>query len=899
MSGAQFCSSCGWRAAHNCPTCRSAVLPDALFCQGCGRRAIRPLAAQVTRSALPETQPAATRSPFTGAAAPVVANSATAPFVGRALAEGAELLRRAIVAPDLEATLRHHVRALELAGQVLVLIAAVLAAAGVREFATHGDFARGGLLLKLAAVSSGVSALAWWRRTPRLATSATATDVGLPMAGGLRAPRPNTPGDRRIRDALLGVGTILMAVELVTLPDSQVLLGTAAWIGSMACFVAAVARPVARPCMPEIRLTRRELGLAGLLVAIGTAARFFNLEGTPSGVHGDETEFGMAALRVLAGNGANPFGVVFLGDPAMFAYVQAGSIALFGRTITALRLTAAVASALTLPLYYLFSRSLFGARIALIAVALMSSAYTVLNFSHMALNVIEVPLFGLAMVVCMWRGLRTGGGRWFLLAGLAAGLGAYFHFSARLLPVVAGAVSLFVLLREPGVRRLVPAALGFMTLGYLAAVLPAATYFHLHVEDLLRHHQNQAIFLSLKPGAGPLDVLSLLVDNAEKTFEGFLYKLDESQLLPTAGEPSMSPLISPLLTLGLGAALFRVRDFRWGLMLVWFFAGSLGAILSDGAPHVYRMFASFPPLFLIVALGLERIRQAVVGLSRGHMTRLATVVMVAFVGAAMYYDFDSFFRIYPREYPWGGVTWAGRFAESMTRDTLFLNAGSPFLFAGHGDIQYFGYGMELRDLQNPTVELPALGKLDRPLAVAVNVGLKEWVPVVDYYAPENTQVRLPDQFGRLEVFGFTIPAGTQLKQPDGAQGLRGVIQQEGSAQLTRVDPAIVFRKASALAGEKPFRGVWTGLLLAPDAGRYDLELFSDGPTRLTIDGVVVLEGGVAGEAKSLKTTRALTLGSHRIELDYRYVRERGFLELYWRPPDGERALIPPSALRPA
>ena len=140
------------------------------------------------------------------------------------------------------------------------------------------------------------------------------------------------------------------------------------------------------------RITKGEAIIFTLIVAVGCVLRLYDLEGYPSGIHGDETGFGLIAETILNGRGPNPFGTAFLGDPALYLYIEALFIAFFGHTITALRLFPAISGVVTLFVFYWFMRSLFGVRPALLALALLAGSAVHVNFSRIALNVLRYLL---------------------------------------------------------------------------------------------------------------------------------------------------------------------------------------------------------------------------------------------------------------------------------------------------------------------------------------------------------------------------------------------------------------------------------------------------------------------------------------------------------------------------
>ena len=106
------------------------------------------------------------------------------------------------------------------------------------------------------------------------------------------------------------------------------------------------------------------LGWVFLLLALLTAAalRFWQLGAAPPGLYRDEAYNGLDALGVLQGRHALFFSANNGREPA-YIYLTALSVALFGRTVLAVRLAAAVAGTLTTWITYRLAATWFNQRV--------------------------------------------------------------------------------------------------------------------------------------------------------------------------------------------------------------------------------------------------------------------------------------------------------------------------------------------------------------------------------------------------------------------------------------------------------------------------------------------------------------------------------------------------------
>ena len=544
--------------------------------------------------------------------------------------------------------------------------------------------------------------------------------------------------------------------------------------------------------------------MAGLL-------RFVGLEYLPGGVHGDETEFGMHVLSVLRGNGPNPFGTIFLGDPALFAYVEAPFVALFGQTVMALRVLAALTGTLTVLACYIFTRALFGVRVALFATVLLAFAAAHIHFSRLGLNVPQIPLLTFVSFYLAWRAYTSGRGVWYLLAGMTAGAAVYFHFSGRLLAPMLGVFMLYLLVRSRRISAEWVRNTALAALGALMTMAPIVVHslgqwhrFTEHVGGRLLWNQWDRAVAQHQTS----DPVTIVLTQIKINLLAFVSRQDASEFYTYTGAPLAMGLVAPLVVLGLALVLSRLHDPRHAILAIWFWPlVLLGGALTADPPQFHRLHPALPVALIGAALALDWLvktwSRAPSRLERPVVVGLASL-LIAVAGTV---DAAWYFGPWARAYPWPEVTAQARTIAALGPSYQVFGIGRPHIFVGHGNTRYLAEGVGPRDLNNAT-ELPAQ-PLTRPLAVIVNPGLSHYLPLLKELYPGGTATPVERPAGKLVLTQFVVPAERAAEPWPEGQGLSFEIRTpDGITPSGRgVDRIVASRMMSGRApvADRPFR----------------------------------------------------------------------------------------------
>lgn len=715
------------------------------------------------------------------------------------------------------------------------------------------------------------------------------------------------------RPALMATGLLSVAGGVLLLEGPSVLAGTLLWLLGLGLLAGSCWGPPATSARPTASITRAEAWALGALTVGGLWLRVWAPEAFPSGVHSDEAAMGLVARDILQGRGPHPFGFAFISDPAPLMYAEAAFMSVLGVGIGAIRTMAGLASALMLPALWLLARPLFGARVALLAVGLLAFSAAHLHFSRIAIASPRPALFGLLALALAWRGVHQGRPIWHLLAGVALGLAQYVHFGARSFAIILAGTYLVFLLARPGSWRAIVGGGLLAGLGAVATLAPQLA----HVRDdpgiLVDRAEFRSVFRRWDQATeihGTTDPLGVMLGQVRTNLLAFVNVPDRGPFFEFAREPLLFAPIGILFLLGLLLALARLRDPRFAILLLSCAVVLAGGVFSAGSPQFHRLTPMLPVACLLAAVAADRaagwlanllnyVPRRVAPVAWATPARLSAALLGGLLALTAVDGVSALFVRHPAEHPWQPQTAWSHWVAAQPADHAVLLAGAPDVYAWDQRIRLRAGAEVPRDLPNPSADLPAARAEGRPLVVALNPKLDDWLPLFGDLLPDARMETVPGPRGEPLLFALYVPpVPPPSLEPS---GLRGELAFDGDGEAviqSRADATLAFREASKLSGGEPFRASWTGQLLVETAGEYRLELYTDGQAELVLDGRAIIQGRASPQPRSLRADLHLAPGPHSLVVRYGYIRGLGTFELRWRPPGTARVVIPPGALRP-
>ncbi|MBZ0301407.1 MAG: glycosyltransferase family 39 protein, partial [Anaerolineae bacterium] len=311
--------------------------------------------------------------------------------------------------------------------------------------------------------------------------------------------------------------------------------------------------------------------------------------------------------------------------PYIYPYFQATTIELFGRNLVGLRAASAIIGALTVPAVYLLGRSAFDRTTALLAALLLATFPPHLHFSRLGLNNVADPLFATLALAFIIRGLTRNRRFDFALGGAMLGLTHYFYEGGRFLftpLVIAWLVGLVVLWRLRW-RNLWPVVV-------MALLVALPIYYTLYAENgpVAARMVNNGAALSADYWQGLLRSSVNMQTHIDMRliYPLLLYvRVGDGSMFYKGETALLLPALIPLVFVGSGYVLARLRRPGPLVLVIWVLATNLGNSLMVVADHSPRYVLVFPALMLLAAAGL-RSTWALLWPS-GRLARLGTILL--------------------------------------------------------------------------------------------------------------------------------------------------------------------------------------------------------------------------------------------------------------------------------
>lgn len=325
------------------------------------------------------------------------------------------------------------------------------------------------------------------------------------------------------------------------------------------------------------------LGATAVLL-LAALFRLYALQDVPPGLSQDEVfNAGMPAY-ILAGNHAFFFRQAYGHEP-LYHYWQIPFSLLLGDNYLAARLPAVVLGLFLVALTMRWAKREFGSPTAVVTGLGLAVSWWPIIFSRLGLRPVLEPVLLLLMA-------------WFwpkrpLVAGLFLGLSLYSYTGAR----VVFLIPILLILHELLVRRKLDQS-GLIMLG-VALLVSLPLFLTLQADPTLQQRVDQL--------AGPLDALWAgdplpILKTTAATLGVFAFTGDPRWTYTLPNRPLFDPITAVFFLIGLGIALWRWRQRRYGFVLIWLLVGLIPSAVTPQAPSTVRLVGAMPVVYLLPGL---------------------------------------------------------------------------------------------------------------------------------------------------------------------------------------------------------------------------------------------------------------------------------------------------------
>ncbi len=369
--------------------------------------------------------------------------------------------------------------------------------------------------------------------------------------------------------------------------------------------------------------------------------RLQRLNEIPPGLHHDEWAHGVDALTVLQGEHT-----IFFprnnGREGLIVYTIAPAISFFGKTMLAIRLPTALASAGTVFVVFWLGQLLFGRDeesgratawrgllVGGIGAGLLAVSIGQTVIGRTALRGNFLPLILSLCLALLWWGWKQRSWWRIALAGACAGLLPYTYIPARFTPFLfllfglSFALPLRSVTRER-VRSELPWVGIFVVITGLVAA-PILVHFALHPEDFFSYIRT---WLFHPPGGREGASLGSFLINGWNHLLLFGLRGDPRWWPDGSGQPILNLWEAFFFWLGVGMAVRHWQQPAYRLLLLWLGVLILPAMLTRvDSPDTLRMIGAVPAIYLLVGVGMwEAFRFLRERFFQAHDTKAAIAV---------------------------------------------------------------------------------------------------------------------------------------------------------------------------------------------------------------------------------------------------------------------------------
>jgi hypothetical protein len=469
-------------------------------------------------------------------------------------------------------------------------------------------------------------------------------------------------------------------------------------------------------------VNKKEILVVIAITILAASLRFYRLGELPRVIDGDEGRVGSAAEMTASGPTANPFA---LWENFGGIYLQAINFALtiFGASSFSLRLMPAIGGILAIPATYLLARQFGGPKIAIMASTFMAISHTHIHFSRIS---------SVAYIQDIWLAPLE---LYFLISGIQkqkswrtalGGVLLAFHFSVYLsAQIFASLIIAFLIISAILYGKwLRPAAkqVGVFWLGFLIVAMSQIYYNIKQPENFLNRLNSDGTFqttwLADTMQATGKSIVELLFERVVHAFLSIIYH--PSFDFYGTNSPILSTVTATLFLVGLGLALWRIKNPVYLLLNGYFWACtlSIGIFALPPSADTYRMIITLPAVFIMCAIGLDKILEQVN--ITWETTRYPYAISVfAILGSLLVANYWMYYGDFLERCRFGGdqlsrfASYLGSYTRTIGRESnIYLLSDEIYIAGTHSSTFFLNRNRPIINFAEPLDQLtPISGEI--------------------------------------------------------------------------------------------------------------------------------------------------------------------------------------------
>jgi len=525
-------------------------------------------------------------------------------------------------------------------------------------------------------------------------------------AFGVASASHRWPGSARV---MIGAGIALCAGSAAAVATGASLTAQhIPWAIALLLFGGAAASLTisSRPSRP---LSRRDGAAVAALVALCAFTFFWQLPELPPEIHGDETEVGLDALRLLREPGRGLFSAGWFGLPILHAGPTALGLLFFGGDLYGLRATSAVLATASVLLLFAIGRRLGGTPLGFAAAFALATQRYFIHIGRTGFHYIDTPFFSLLalwLMIRVWQDRRSSSVVW---CGVALGLAAHTYFATRLAPILLALTALTVAARAPRGERLRHLTdLALVAVIAIAIAAPMGAYFASSPDEFIGRLQETSMFA---PAAREHLSLGYRTDSIGEILRlqllralGVFHFTGDTSLQYGYGAPMLDIAGGILFLAGLGTLLARPMRLLNVVALLWIAAPLIaGGALTIDTPFFPRLSGIVPFVALVIGVGVVRVAATAASIAPALPRRRVAGATAAIVLAIVFaLNTTSYFRHYAAHYrhsPLREIAEWVRDGERGTTTYLFDERQRVSLY--HGTVSFLARSVAREDVRDP------------------------------------------------------------------------------------------------------------------------------------------------------------------------------------------------------